>query len=322
MEYICARINIAPIVNKFECGENITTNEFAIIYHGGCQDGTAAAAIFKHYLNKNYPDHSVELIYGVYHDAVDIERFRNKDVYFLDFSYSKEIIEKIIDVAWGVTVLDHHKSAYNNLFPALEGKLKDHFKLDKCGAMIAWEFTHHKEPAPAFIDLVNQRDMWQKQNDDADSLYLAISTDYPKNEDKLNIFVDLINDNLNPDTPLLNSLLLKGKSYLDYNRKVVENIAYNHYSDEIIDHNGVKQSILVCNCQGMWASDVGEILAKQSPTGIGMTWCLTEKGLKVSIRVKDDVDWDAGAYAKSAGGGGGHARSAGFLIKVKPIVKL
>ena len=316
MEYICTRINITPIVNKFECGENITTNEFAIIYHGGCQDGTAAAAIFKHFLDKNYPEYPVEFIYGVYHDTVDIERFRNKDVYFLDFSYPKEIIEKILDVAWGVTVLDHHKSAYNNLFPALEGKLNDHFKLDRCGAMIAWEFTHHNEAAPAFLNLVNQRDMWQKQNDDADSLYLAISTDYPKSEDKFNIFVDLINDSFNPDTPLLNSLLLKGKTYLDYNRKVVENIAYNHYPDEIIDHNGVKQSILMCNCQGMWASDVGDMLAKQSPTGIAMTWCLTAKGLKLSIRVKDDVDWDAGAYALGFGGGG-HVRSAGFLLKGK-----
>ena len=316
MEYICSRMAITPLINKFECGEDITTNEFAIIYHGGCQDGTAAAAIFKHYLNKNYPDHSVELIYGVYHDAVDIERFRNKDVYFLDFSYPKEIIEKLLDVAWGVTVLDHHKSAYNNLFPALEDKLKNYFKLDRCGAMIAWEFTHTKEPVPAFLDLVNQRDMWQKKNDDADSLYLAISTDYPKNEDKLNIFVDLINDSFNQDTPLLNNLLLKGKTYLDYNRKIVENIAYNHYSDEIIDHNGVKQNILMCNCQGMWASDVGELLAKQSPSGIGITWCYTGKGTKVSIRVNEDTDWDAGAYSLWFGGGG-HARSAGFLLKGK-----
>lgn len=316
MEYICTRINIAPLANKFECGENITTNEFAIIYHGGCQDGTAAAAIFKHFLDKNYPEYPVEFIYGVYHDAVDIERFRNKDVYFLDFSYPKEIIEKIIDVAWGVTVLDHHKSAYNNLFPALEGKLNDHFKLDKCGAMIAWEFTHHNEPAPAFLDLVNQRDMWQKQNDDADSLYLAISTDYPKGEDKFNIFVDLINDSFNPDTPLLNSLLLKGKTYLDYNRKIVENIAYNRYPHQILDHNREEKEVLVCNCQGMWASDVGDLLAKQSPSGISITWCYTGKGTKVSIRVNEDTEWDAGAYALGFGGGG-HSKAAGFLLKGK-----
>lgn len=316
MEPICMTISMPPMFNKYNVeGAQIMPINYLIVYHGGCQDGTAAAAIFKHFLDKNYPDDPKEFIYGIYQEEVDIEKFRDKDVYFLDFSYPKEVIEKIIDVAWNVTILDHHKTAYNNLFPALKDKIKDNFNLNKCGAMLAWEFTHTSETPPKFLQLVNQRDMWQKEGDDADSLYLAISRDYQKDEDRINLYIDLINDSNNPDTPLLNNLLIKGKIYLDYNRKLVESIAYNHYEKVITDHNGDEQTVLVCNCQGMWASDVGEALAKISPSGISITWWYGKKGTKVSVRVKKDVDWDAGAYCKAIGNGGGHEQAAGVLIK-------
>lgn len=315
--------SMKPLFNKYKTdAPGIEPISTTIIYHGGCQDGGAAAAIFKHFLDKNFPDDPKEFIYGIYQEEVDIEKFRDKDVYFLDFSYPKEVIEKIIDVAWNVTILDHHKTAYNSLFPALKDKIKDNFNLNKCGAMLAWEFTHTNETPPKFLELVNQRDMWQKDGDDADSLFLAISTDYPKDEDRINIYIDLIDDANNPDTPLLNNLLIKGKMYLEYNRKLVEKIAHNSYQRVITDHNGDNQTVLVCNCQGMWASDVGEALANISPSGIGITWYCVEKGTKISVRVKEDVDWDAGAYCKAVGNGGGHAKAAGLLIKGDMILPI
>jgi len=77
------------------------------IYHGNCADGfTAAWAVYKAMDN-------VEFYPEAYGD--DPPSVINRDIIMVDFSYKRSVMEKIIEDASSVLVLDHHASAEREL---------------------------------------------------------------------------------------------------------------------------------------------------------------------------------------------------------------
>jgi nanoRNase/pAp phosphatase (c-di-AMP/oligoRNAs hydrolase) len=68
------------------------------------------------------------------------------------------------------------------------------------------------------------------------------------------------------------------------------------------------------NCPGMFASDIGNILAKSSPVGVGFTYC-TEDGVNMKCSLRGTGQVDVSNLAKILGGGG-HHNAAGFTIPV------
>src|SRR6266568_4571929 len=82
-------------------------NDTLIISHAHCSDGLSAAWVFY----KIYPD--ATFVFAKYGDAPpDVN---GKEVYILDFSYPRETLLKTNAQARGLLVLDHHKSAKEDL---------------------------------------------------------------------------------------------------------------------------------------------------------------------------------------------------------------
>lgn len=128
-----------------------------VLYHGGCVDGYTAAWIAL----QAAPD--AELIpCGYQQDPPD--GLAGADVLFVDFSYKRPVMEKIAANAASLTVLDHHKSAEADL-DGLALAYSDTlvvFDMERSGAGIAWDWFNPGVPRPAFVDIVEDRDLWRR----------------------------------------------------------------------------------------------------------------------------------------------------------------
>ena len=126
------------------------------IYHGNCADGFTAAWVVR---KAKGPD--TEFHAGFYRDPPpDVS---GKNVYIVDFSYSKDVMEKIIEEANFVFHIDHHDTAIKDMAGFTHPKLYKFYSEDnsQSGAMLTWLFFHPTTEVPAIIKHVDDRDRWK-----------------------------------------------------------------------------------------------------------------------------------------------------------------
>lgn len=164
-----------------------------VIYHGNCADGfTAAWAAWKFFGD------DAAYYAGIYQaDPPDV---KGRDVVLVDFCYKPETLRQMQLSARSILVLDHHKSAAEDLpdnsltddeqltvlrmdserwtapkswdyFQGCviqdqwEGIRKAmvyaYFDMERSGAGIAWDFFHPKDERPALVNHVEDRDLWR-----------------------------------------------------------------------------------------------------------------------------------------------------------------
>ena len=126
-----------------------------VIYHGTCADGFSAAWVFWQQYKDEYEYFAG--VYGKPHPDVT-----DRDVYLVDFSYKRNIIEQMISVAKSVTLIDHHKTAIDDLkdLPGLE----QFVSLDMSGATLAWKFVHPTldvSERPLLLGHIEDNDLWR-----------------------------------------------------------------------------------------------------------------------------------------------------------------
>mgnify|MGYP000729901518 CR=1 FL=1 len=127
------------------------TRKIYVLYHASCMDGAAArtAAWLKFRGSAKY-------IAVQYREPMPVLE-DDSDVYILDFSYSREILEALKARMNFLIVLDHHKTAMKDL----QGLDYAIFDMKKSGAMLAWEYFHGTSSIPRIIWLVQDRDLWK-----------------------------------------------------------------------------------------------------------------------------------------------------------------
>jgi oligoribonuclease NrnB/cAMP/cGMP phosphodiesterase (DHH superfamily) len=81
----------------------------------------------------------------------------DSDIYIMDFSFPKETLQKVHNLAKSLLILDHHKTAKEQLSDLPFAV----FNLNKSGAMLAWEHFHPTVSAPKLIQYVQDRDLWK-----------------------------------------------------------------------------------------------------------------------------------------------------------------
>ncbi len=116
------------------------------IYHGpGCLDGFMASWVVRLALT----DNNVEFLARDYQDPPpDLELLRDRDVYIVDFSYKRDVLTQMAQVAKRVVVLDHHAGAEKEL-SGLDDEIKSKYGLTnlviwfdqtRSGAGLAWDW--------------------------------------------------------------------------------------------------------------------------------------------------------------------------------------
>lgn len=259
-----------------------------VLYHGACTDGfTAAWAAWCLYKDQAQ---YMEAIHG--DPPPDVT---GKDVLLLDFAYPLDIMLQLKAKAASVRVIDHHKTAVENL-GEMEGCV---FDLSRSGAGLAWDILHEGAPRPLLINLVEDFDL-SRFNDDR--TLPAIARLELESYDFVNWsrIAKLIEDEAQMETWLEDGRLMLAQKLVFYGHGFA-----NRYE---VTLKGVKG--FAANAPAWAASGLGIDLAKASGT-FGLVWHRTGRELKCSLRSVGD--FDVSNLARLFGGGG-HQNSSAFTM--------
>lgn len=284
------------------------------IYHGNCADGFGAAyAVWKRY------GEEVEFFPGVYQTPPpDVT---GRDVIMVDFSYKQPVIEEMAKVANSILILDHHKSAEEDLRQWKREAQEDPqdytewnpgrqfendpplvcaiFDMERSGAMIAWSFFHPFEPIPQLIKHIEDRDLWRFKLPGTREIQAALFS-YPYD---FKIWDRLINSF---DTAGGSKMFDEGEAIERKHFKDIEELLKVTTQRMLIAGHDVP----VANLPYTMSSDAGHQLA-QGEAFAACYWD-TPDGRVFSLRSTDD-GLDVSEIAKQYGGGG-HRHAAGFKL--------
>lgn len=279
----------------------MTNKKIYILYHGPtCCDGFGSAyAAWKFFKDKknvvyvpvNYNDNS----------RLSLNDFKDNDVYIIDFSYPKEKLLSIKSIANKIVVLDHHKTA--------KEQLSDldftYFDIEKSGAMLSWEYFNKNKPAPNIIKYIQDKDLWKWNLPYSKEINAVIQSlditnvktflDFDFYEEKIkNSFEDIVSE---------------GKSIL---RCIDQNV--NLAIERGVVFKTIKEHSVPAVNTVLFESEIGNKLLDlypQSPFSATF-FSVNNKEEKWSLRSRGD--FDVSSIAKLYGGGG-HMSAAGFTKK-------
>lgn len=261
------------------------------IYHGNCADGFGAAWVFKRYGNREFDFHP-----GV-HQTTPPD-CSGRDVYLVDFSYKREVVEAIRKVATRVVLIDHHKTALDDLAPLIADKsIEALTSLDHSGAMLAWKWFNgnNEDDLPQLLRHIEDRDLWRFTLPGTREIQANLFS-YPYDFEVWDRLMstpvqDLIND----------GVAIERKHFKDIDELllvVTRRMVIGGYN------------VPVANLPYTLVSDAAHELAKREPFA-GCYWD-TPNGRVFGLRSTDN-GVDVSEIAKQYGGGG-HKNSAGFTI--------
>lgn len=298
-----------------------------VIYHGNCADGFTAAWAAR----KKFGD-AAEYFAGVYQTPPpDVT---GRDVVLVDFSYKRDVLRDMAKVARSILVLDHHKSAAEDLhaesrtgdeFATVirmdapgwtapltweytqacrqqdewEGIRKAiiyaHFDMNKSGAGIAWDFFHPGVPRPALVNHVEDRDLWRFALSGTREIQAAVFS-YPYSFDLWDKLADADMETLRTE-----GAAIERKHHKD----VAELVTVCKRRLTIAGYE-----VPVASLPYTLTSDAGHLMAQGEP--FAACYWDTEDGRVFSLRSTDE-GMDVSSIAKLYGGGG-HAQAAGFKV--------
>ncbi len=307
-----------------------------VIYHAHCADGFGAA--FAAWLKFGA---KAEYVPFKYNETI-LPTVADREIYILDFSFSKEVMSSLFKLAKKVIWLDHHKTAfemyskepnkesflfYDEGGLGIEGNHNVVLDNSKSGAMLAWEYFHPEKEVPMLIKHIDDYDRWQFKIKGTKEFNKALWSYAPWSFEQ---WQEKFYDQYSGD-PLYGdygreTLINEGTAILrahDANvQAVVKGVARKcmlNLSDEPgFEPKGLTLYGLAANCPPHLASDVGHQLASQSGT-YGLLWSINKEG-KCLCSLRSNGDYDVEAIAK-AFGGGGHKNAAGFEVDVLTLLE-
>lgn len=276
----------------------------AVIYHSRCPDGIMSAWCFR-----NFSD--VEFFPAAY--GWEPPEVSGKNVYIVDFSYPREILETMKTQAKSLVVLDHHKTS--------EAALRDLdyciFDMSRSGAQITWDYLNPGKERPPVVDYVGDRDLWTwslPESKNVNSYLSAIIFDprlpLKTTFERLDFLVE------NWDLKRVSEI---GASLNNLTDSYVAQLAVNTFSGDVnytVNNEMRTQSFIVCVCP-ILQSDVGNYLAMKHQKPALLLWLKnTSPEGEVwgcSLRNYDQSPLDLSEIATSYGGGG-HRNACGFMF--------
>lgn len=277
-----------------------------VIYHGGsCFDGFCSAWLFK----QAYPD--AEFVAAQHGDAPPDVAGRR--VVVVDFSYKLDAMLKMAREAESLTVLDHHKTAVEELAGLHIACAKCppfvNLTVGKSGGRLAWEYLYGNMELPAewlstgrsgyslgvapwLVDYTEDRDLWRWQLPQSREINAALRS-YPMD------FVEW--DCLNSRSPA--SLITEGVALLRAESQTVATHVRNAAEIEMDGHK-----VLAVNATTLISEVAGELAAGRP---FGACYFDRADGLRVWSLRERDSGVDVSEIARRRGGGG-HKSAAGF----------
>ncbi len=302
-----------------------------IIYHNNCHDGQTAAAIA--YISLNVKNaKKVEYIAKNPGDLDPdyVQKYHGKNILLLDISWKLEDYLKVLDSANKVLILDHHKSALNDLGKVDRKNGMCLFDLKESGASMSWYYFNdslNDDALPLFVKYVKDRDIWEwKYRGESEAMYYGLCDIHKKYKNEFEEYCKYIEDDSK-----LDDLIKIGKNVMDNIKNEIEIKA----SEAKIGNLYLERNYKVCYMSmidsKLPVSEMSEYLYTKNNVDIVMTWfqprnfdnlyttvmsTIFNNEYCVSMRSnKKDVDL---SQIATHFGGGGHASAAGFRLKKNP----
>jgi oligoribonuclease NrnB/cAMP/cGMP phosphodiesterase (DHH superfamily) len=198
-----------------------------------------------------------------------------------------------------VVVIDHHKTAE----AALKGLSYCIFDMNKCGAVLSWDFFHPNKTLPKLMHYVQDYDLWLKKLPHTEE-----ATSYLNSFDRT---VENFHKHMLTFENKFDTVISEGSAMTRYHQRDVEKICQS--ARKQLWNNEIEY--IVVNTPAFMASDVGAALAQQHPDAkFVCCYSDTKEGFRYySLRSKGD--FDVADLAAKFPGGGGHKNAAGFLVK-------
>lgn len=296
-----------------------------VIYHADCTDGFGAAfaAWLKFGSEADY--HAAR--YG--DDAVP--DWQGREVYILDFSFPRALMDDAFQLAKHVVWLDHHKTAFEmwfgGRFDGTEGRHEQHDQVrdivldfDKSGALLAWEYFHPGAAVPKLIQHIDDRDRWQFKLDGSKELHAALQSYKPWSFEQWGEkFYSCYTGIPEYFEQELHMLYDGGAAILRAQEQHVASMVQQARRCVIVYDEPGRRTY----CGGfalntpMHMSEVGHELANQSGT-YGLVWYVGADA-RVKCSLRSNGEYDVSGIARQFGGGG-HRNAAGFETDINTLM--
>ncbi len=262
--------------------------DIVIVYHGNCPDGFGGA----YAAWKKFGDQALYI--GAVHGGTPPSQLEGKEVYFIDFSYTKDVLLEIEKAAKRLVILDHHMGARE----AVEAVQEHMFDNDHSGSGIAWEYFHHS-PLPRLLTYIEDNDLWRHSlpNGKAVSGYLSTTpfefTSFDALVEKVQTdegFADIIE---------------KGIAYAEYYDFTVTHL--EEYA-QLVQFD--EFTVLAANAPRLFRSELGHRLAKKHAP-FSIVWYAGDNKWHCSLRGDGSIDVSEIARRR---GGNGHHNAASFRV--------
>jgi uncharacterized protein len=278
------------------------------LYHADCDDGFGAAWVVRKYFREADEEvHFLSVDYGQLPPIVT-----GRDVIIVDFSYKRNVMEALCAQAKSLLVLDHHKTAEEELkfLPGPTGidprcVQEDNqkcaiFDMKRSGAGLAWDFFFLRRDRPTFINYLEDRDLWRKQLKGGDAFTVALRS-YPHDFDQWDTLAGLD----------ISTLINQGRHIERYYGRRVAEMVRQAFQVQLVgqSHHYMTGALWAANVPRIFASEVAGGLAELN--GIGVTFCQRGDG-KWQYELRARGNADVLEIVKQFGGSG-HAQAAGFV---------
>lgn len=273
-----------------------------VYYHKNCFDGICSAWVAwrnfgesAEYIPINYGEDYTSLYQDCYENAII-----NDEIYFIDFSLSKELMDLIYNKAKKLVVLDHHKTAKENIGDRPEYAI---FDMTESGASLAWNYFFGSE-LPKLVRYIKDRDLWLYKEPNSHEINAYIQSFEMTIENYANLYIELEDD--------INSCIKAGSSIERYKNTMVKSMCKNAVMKNIGDY-----IVPVVNASILF-SEVGHELCQPNKHGISSSFAAYyfDRGDgKRQWGLRSIGDFDVSEVAKKYGGGG-HKNAAGFITEI------
>lgn len=273
-----------------------------VLYHANCADGFCAAWVAHRFFGSQAE--YVPVQYGDPPPNVD-----NREVFILDFSYKRPVMNAMVGKARTIVVCDHHKTAaaelaefYSTNSATIKTITRNQavvyciFDMEKSGGRLAWEFFFPNENRPWLVDYTEDRDLWRWKlpRSREVSAYLA---SHKHNFESWDVWANGGSGSWWED------IVSQGAAILRYQSQLVDSLCATAVEVTIDGHK-----VFAANTSCLFSEVAGK-LAIDRP--FGAAWFIRSDGTKQwSLRSRDN-GVDVSEVAKKYGGGG-HRNAAGF----------
>jgi len=128
------------------------------IYFHNDLDGRCAGAIAYRALRDQNKGTKIALIEVDYKDKIEIRDIQLcEKLFILDFSFTPEVMEKVLLLTKNIVWIDHHKTAFEYKYSQeLEGLRHNNFS----GCELVWKYFCLNQQIPRAVELIGDKDKW------------------------------------------------------------------------------------------------------------------------------------------------------------------